>query len=146
VNAIPTSAWVEMELRSTDPSTLEALDGELLGCVRRRVAEVSDAGSGARLEVAFTPMGRRPAGSTAPGAAIVRAAAAATRALGFEPALGASSTDANLPMSLGIPAVTLGAGGEAGQAHTPREWYRNVHGPRGIARALLTLLLADGQG
>jgi hypothetical protein len=73
----------------------------------------------------------------------VRAAAAATRALGAEPRLAASSTDANLPMSLAVPALTLGAGGEAGLIHTPDEWYRNVAGPAGIQRALLTLLLTD---
>ena len=57
--------------------------------------------------------------------------------------LAVSSTDANLPMALGIPAITLGAGGEAGSAHTTSEWYRNVQGPEGILRALLTLLLMD---
>jgi acetylornithine deacetylase/succinyl-diaminopimelate desuccinylase-like protein len=146
VNAIPTSAWAEVELRSVDGDSLDRFADELHACVRDEVARVSDAGHGPRLETSFTPMGRRPAGRTAPDAALVRAAAAATRAVGVVPELGTSSTDANLPMSLGVPAITLGAGGDAGLAHTPREWYRNVQGPRGIARALLTLLLADGQG
>jgi di/tripeptidase len=91
-------------------------------------------------------MGDRPAGRTNEGALLVRAAAAATRALGAEPELAVSSTDANILMAAGVPAITLGAGGEAGLTHTPREWYRNVRGPDGIARALLTLLLADGRG
>lgn len=146
VNAIPGSAWVEAELRSVDGRALDELAEELQRCVTRAVTEVSDGGTGPRLEVDFIDMGRRPAGSTPADAPLVRAAVAATRALGVEPELGTASTDANLPMSLGIPAITLGAGGEAGLAHTPREWYRNVEGPRGIARALLTLLLADGQG
>jgi di/tripeptidase len=73
----------------------------------------------------------------------VRAAVAATRALDAEPELTVSSTDANVPMSLGIPALTLGAGGQGGGIHTTDEWYRNVRGPEGITRALLTLLLAD---
>lgn len=146
VNAIPGSAWVEVEVRSVDAAALDREERALRTCVLEAVHGVSDAGSGARLEVVLTPMGRRPAGATSADSALVRAAVAATRALGVEPELGTASTDANLPMSLGVPAVTLGAGGEAGLAHTPREWYRNVHGPRGIARALLTLLLADGQG
>ena len=58
--------------------------------------------------------------------------------------LTASSTDANVPMSLGIPAVTVGGGGEAGQAHTTDEWYRNVRGVEGVQRALYTVLLAAG--
>ena len=63
----------------------------------------------------------------------------ATRLLGVEPRLVASSTDANLPMSLGIPAITLGAGGKGGGIHTLDEWYANWRGPDGILRALLTL-------
>lgn len=146
VNAIPGSAWIEVELRSVDAEVLAHLGDELQRCVTRAVNEISDEGTGPRLEVAFSDLGQRPAGSTRADAELVRAAVAATRALGVEPELGTASTDANLPMSLGVPAITLGAGGEAGLAHTPREWYRNVNGPRGIARALLTLLLADGQG
>ena len=75
----------------------------------------------------------------------VRAATAATRALAATPELAVSSTDANIPMSLGIPAITMGAGGEAGQAHTTEEWYRNVQGPEGILRALLTMLLLENE-
>ena len=74
---------------------------------------------------------------------LVRAAVAATRALGYRPVMSSSSTDANLPMSLGVPAVTLGAGGRAGQAHTLDEWYDNEEGPEGLARALLTIVLLD---
>ncbi|MCH7891289.1 MAG: hypothetical protein IH921_07290 [Gemmatimonadetes bacterium] len=58
----------------------------------------------------------------------------------------ASSTDANLPMSLGIPAITLGAGGSAGDVHTTDEWYRNTNGSMGIQRALQTVLLVSGLG
>ena len=52
----------------------------------------------------------------------------------------------DLPMSLGIPAITLGAGGSAGEVHTTNEWYRNEDGPAGIQRALNTLLLVSGLG
>jgi di/tripeptidase len=95
------------------------------------------------IRFALESLGHRPAGATAPTSALVRAAVAATRALDAEPELTVSSTDANVPMSLGIPALTLGAGGQGGGIHTTDEWYRNVRGPEGITRALLTLLLAD---
>ena len=75
--------------------------------------------------------------------AAAMACSKACRALSATPELAVSSTDANIPMSLGIPAITMGAGGEAGQAHTTDEWYRNVQCPDGIVRALLTMLLVD---
>jgi tripeptide aminopeptidase len=67
----------------------------------------------------------------------------ASQELGVSPQLTASSTDANIPMSLGIPAITLGAGGKAGGIHTLDEWYSNWKGPEGILRALLTILYLD---
>jgi acetylornithine deacetylase/succinyl-diaminopimelate desuccinylase-like protein len=95
----------------------------------------------ASLSAEIDCIGTRPAGETPTSEPLVRAATAATRALSATPELAVSSTDANIPMSLGIPAITMGAGGEAGQAHTTEEWYRNVQGPDGILRALLTLVL-----
>jgi tripeptide aminopeptidase len=64
----------------------------------------------------------------------------ATRALGAEPEFVASSTDSNVPLSLGIPAITIGVGGESGGIHTTEEWYENVAGPEGIERTLLIIL------
>ncbi len=85
-------------------------------------------------------IGDRPPGATDPDSALVEAAVEATRVVGRRPELVASSTDANIPMARGIPAITMGAGGEAGKAHTPEEWYRNERGPEGVFRALLTLV------
>lgn len=144
VNAIPTEAWVEFEVRSEAEVELSRMDLEIRSILDRIVVrDLHDRGAG--LELTLDRLGRRPAGGTAPHHPVVEAALAATRALGVDPELALSSTDANLPMSLGVPAITLGAGGNAGQAHTPDEWYRNEKGPDGIARALLTLLLLDGR-
>jgi len=74
----------------------------------------------------------------------VRSAVDATRALGTEPELAASSTDANVPISLGIPAIALGAGGVAGDTHRPSEWYENTDGSLGLVRALLVLAAMAG--
>ena len=93
-----------------------------------------------RVELTIEVIGDRPAARTEPTSPLVRAAVAATRSVGVDPELAISSTDSNIPMSLGIQAVTMGAGGEAGSAHTTEEWYRNESGPDGIVRALLTLL------
>jgi acetylornithine deacetylase/succinyl-diaminopimelate desuccinylase-like protein len=94
----------------------------------------------------ITELGRRPAGATPQDAPLVQAAIRATRLVGVDPALSSSSTDANVPMALGVPAITMGAGGRAGGIHTLDEWYSNWKGPEGILRALLTLLLLDRHG
>ncbi|MGH7574336.1 MAG: M20/M25/M40 family metallo-hydrolase, partial [Longimicrobiales bacterium] len=75
---------------------------------------------------------------------IVRAARAATRNVGVRPELIAASTDANVPIALGIPAIALGAGGESGRSHTTDEWFSNERGAEGIQRVLLTLLALAG--
>ncbi|MBT8337072.1 MAG: M20/M25/M40 family metallo-hydrolase [Gemmatimonadetes bacterium] len=142
VNAIPTEAWVEFEVRSEAEVELSRMDLEIRSILDR---VISPSGRSRRrvLSLDLAILGRRPAGVTSERHPLVQAAVAATSAVGATADLGLSSTDANFPMSLGIPAITIGAGGDAGQAHTPDEWYRNVDGPAGIFRALLTVLLAD---
>ncbi len=81
-----------------------------------------------------------PGGQDRSGERLVQSALAATRAVEATPELAVSSTDSNIPMALGIPAVTIGAGGEAGLAHTLDEWCHNEGGPEGVLRALLTVL------
>ncbi|MGW8266813.1 MAG: M20/M25/M40 family metallo-hydrolase, partial [Longimicrobiales bacterium] len=95
------------------------------------------------LQLVVRDLGRRPAGVVREEAPLVKAAVRATRTLGFDPELVSASTDANVPMSLGIPAITLGAGGQAGGIHTLDEWYSNWKGPEGILRTLLTLALLE---
>ncbi|MDE2773881.1 MAG: M20/M25/M40 family metallo-hydrolase [Gemmatimonadota bacterium] len=143
VNSIPQDAWVEVEIRSESRPELDRLEAE----VRTRADEAlhavdRGAATGRRdLKLTVEVIGDRPVGRTDSDALLVRAAVAATRAVGAAPQLDVSSTDANIPMSLGIPAVTMGAGGVAGLAHTTEEWYRNERGPEGLLRALLTLMM-----
>lgn len=133
INAIPREAWIQADLRSEGAGELLALEEELLRVCR--------AETGADLQLKVEEMGRRPAGLTHLEEPLVEACMEATRAVGAEPVPCAASTDANLPMSLGIPALAVGAGGTGGGVHTPDEWYRNKEGPEGILRALLTVLL-----
>lgn len=143
VNAIPQESWAEVEVRGADEEALQAMEADLRAAFSHAVEAVNaEAAPGsALLELGVQPMGVRPAGSTPGDAPLVQAAAAATVALGVNPEAVLSSTDANVAMALGVPAVTLGAGGEAGSAHTTDEWYRNDGGPEGIVRALLTLVV-----
>jgi tripeptide aminopeptidase len=138
INAIPQNAWMEIDTRSAGTDGLDRLESE----IRAAAAGVVAGQEGVTVEV--TIVGDRPAGRTDRDSLLVRAAVAATEALGGEPLLALSSTDANVPMALGIPALTLGCGGEAGKAHTTREWYRNVRGPDGLVRILHTVLLTAG--
>ncbi len=142
INSIPADAWFEVDLRSTAPAMLDRYDRELHQLARAAMDAENDRrveGSGP-LSVAVTRIGDRPCGEVPDDHPLVRAAIEATRAAGREPELAAASTDANVPISLGIPAVSLGAGGRGGDAHTPHEWYENADGPLGVARAMALLL------
>ena len=146
VNTIPNEAWAELDLRSESKQHLEVAEERVRATLKRSLHEEN---SGARddsqrLGLKIELIGVRPSGATPRDSLLVEAAVAATGMFGVEADLIASSTDANLPMSLGIPAITLGAGGEAGGAHTLNEWYRNKGGPDGICRALYTALLVTG--
>ncbi|MDX2185170.1 MAG: M20/M25/M40 family metallo-hydrolase [Gemmatimonadaceae bacterium] len=146
INAIASDAWLEVDVRSTSETVLDRLDREL-----RRIAAASAetetsrgvAGSG-RIAVTVDVIGARPAGSLDARHELVQAAYAATRAIGKEPVPATASTDANVPLSLGIPAVAIGAGGDGGGAHTVDEWYDNRGGARGVARALGVIVAAAG--
>lgn len=146
VNSIAMSAAMDVDMRSESQAALDSLEAR----VRRAVQAGVDAeherwpGPGSRLSVAWQEIGKRPAGAQPDTAAIVRAAVGAARQLGFLPAIVASSTDANYPIALGIPAVTLDGGGTGGGAHSLGEWYED--GPSGWKgpqwALLLTLALA----
>ena len=143
VNTIPDHAWLEVDLRSTDPAMLDRYERELRGAVRSACDEENGRrGRGTpALGATIEPIGSRPCGVTDADHPRVRAALDATRLVGREPELATASTDANVPISLGIPAIAIGAGGRGGDVHTASEWFDNVDGSRGVARAL-TLLAA----
>ncbi|MGB1840453.1 MAG: M20/M25/M40 family metallo-hydrolase [Longimicrobiales bacterium] len=138
INAIPQEAWLEVDTRSSVGAHLDGLQDQLRACVDQEV------GRRPELHATIEVVGDRPGGHTAEDEALVQAALEATRHRGRIPQLALSSTDANVPMARGIPALTLGCGGDAGLAHTTDEWYRNVNGPDGPVRALHTILLYAG--
>jgi tripeptide aminopeptidase len=129
VNSIPFEASAEIDLRSESADALRELDGKVRSILDSALAAENarwGAGSGGRerLTLRLDTIGLRPAnGTQTERSAIVAAAIASGRALGFTPEPHASSTDANLPMSLGIPAIAIGFGGRSGDAHALTEWY-----------------------
>ena len=92
------------------------------------------------LNVKVDLIGERPTGETRADSPLVEVALEATRILGIAPRLDQSSTDSNLPISLGIPAITLGAGGSSGSSHSLDEWYDPRERDLGLKRGLLVIL------
>lgn len=146
VNAIPEDGWLEVDLRSTSTAMLDRLDAELRAA--GRAAESEENARRQRgtppLSLAIDIIGDRPSGETSDRHPLVLAALEATRLVGREPELTTASTDANVPISLGIPAIAIGGGGRGGDAHTPAEWFENADGRLGLARALGIVVAAAG--
>lgn len=144
INAIPGEAIVELDLRSVAQETVDRLGAQVTAIVQSAGAEENArrARGTPPLEVAIERLGDRPAGETPADDPLVVAALEATRLIGREPEEAAASTDANVPIALGIPAVALGGGGRGGDAHTPAEWFENAEGTLGIARALTVVCAA----
>lgn len=139
LNSIPQDAWLDLDLRSEDPRALAQLDVTVRAALERAADDENRSRTAGtpplRLELRL--VGDRPCGITPRAHPLVQAAIAANRALGRDAELATASTDANAPIALGIPAIALGAGGKAGDAHLTTEWFENVEGTLGIVRALL---------
>src|SRR5262245_16587419 len=124
INAIPTDVRMDVDLRSESCAELQKIDAAFLRILREAAEEENAARSTKEGSISVDPklIGERPCGATALDDPIVQAAAAAVRAFDGTPAFTFSSTDANIPMSLGIPAITIGRGGPGGRQHSPDEW------------------------
>jgi len=145
VNSIPHEAWAEVDLRSGDPDRVSVLDEALHRAVADALAaENAQRQEGEPLTVAMERVGTRPAARGQVNQVLVRRAVAALGLLGLEAKLGISSTDANLPLSIGVPAVTLSRGGESRRNHSLDECWRNVDAHQSVQAALLTLLAEAG--
>ncbi len=146
VNAIPEDGWFELDLRSASAAVLDRVDTEVRAAVSSAEgSENARRAAGTRpLSVAIDIIGDRPGGEIPADDPLVVAALDATRLVGREPDLATASTDANVPISLGIPSVALGAGGRGGDTHTVGEWYDNTDGTIGLARALTVVVTAAG--
>jgi tripeptide aminopeptidase len=145
VNAIPFEVWMEVDMRSSDPAALGSLDAKFHRAVDAAVAE-ENARWGAQQTVTAVNelVGDRPVGLTPATAPIVQTAQAVARVLGLDASLGEGSTDANVPMSLKIPAITIGGGGRSSDSHAPGEAFDSTDSWKGTQNAvLLTLALAQ---
>jgi acetylornithine deacetylase/succinyl-diaminopimelate desuccinylase-like protein len=146
LNSIPDSAWLEVDLRSTSLAMLEEHDR-----IFREIVRVATLDENSRRYRGTPPLssevlqiGDRPSGETPMDHPLVEIAIEATRLIGRAPELATASTDANVPISLGIPAIGIGAGGRGGDAHTEEEWFDNAGAQVGVARALGIVVGAAG--
>lgn len=148
VNSIPDRVHVDIDMRSKDQAALQRLERRFMAIVAEAVAAENHARSTEHGSVAATPelIGDRPAGSTPADHPMVRHALESRRLFGIAPRLDYSSTDSNIPMSLGVPAVTIGAGAGGGRSHSLEEYIDVPREPflRGLSAGLALLIAAAG--
>ena len=145
INSIAFESWMEIDMRSGNQDKLDDVDAILQASIEQALQEENTARlDGPELTVDVERVGTRAAAKGDDQAPIVQRAMAATESFGIEPQLQISSTDANLPISKGIPAVTMSRGGVSGNSHAPEEWWQNVDGHIGIQIGLITLLAEAG--
>jgi acetylornithine deacetylase/succinyl-diaminopimelate desuccinylase-like protein len=141
VNTIAAEASMLLDLRSNSPEELSKLEEKALAMLNEAADEENEHWKSDAIQVDIKLVGDRPAGTQSSEAIIVQAALASTEAIGFAPELSQpSSTDANVPISLGIPAVTLSGGGASGGAHTLEEWFDPTDAHYGVQRVFLAIL------
>jgi tripeptide aminopeptidase len=141
VNAIPAGARAKVDIRSESNEKIEQLVAALQNAVVRAEEAENARATGAKITARVREIGSRPAARLPNDAPIVARVRAVDAHLGIRSRLDCASTDANIPLSMGIPAVCIGAGGQGGGAHTTAEWYRSDGRDLGLKRVLLTLAL-----
>ena len=153
VNSIPDRATIKVDLRSESEGELDHLEAALREAIQAGVDEemaaardrgITGREPNGKLEIKLRVLGLRPAGELAETSPLLAAVREADRYLGNRSHRERSSTDANIPLSLGIQAISIGAGGRAGGAHTLSEWYDATGRELGLQRILLTLLGVAG--
>ena len=146
INAIPQAARAKVDIRSESNPKLDELVDQLTNAVDRARDAENQRATGGRVSSKLKEIGSRPAAALPEPAQILNYLRAVDAHLGIRSHLDTSSTDANIPLSLGIPAVAIGAGGVGGGAHTTQEWFRPEGRDLGLKRIFLALLLLMRNG
>jgi len=147
VNSVPHEARLKVDIRSESEGELTRLESALRECVSAGVRDEMDSArdrSKGKLEWKVELLGSRPGGELAADSALLAALRAADEYVGNQSRIERSSTDANIPLSVGIEAISIGAGGNGGGAHSLQEWYDSTGREAGLKRALLTILGVSG--
>jgi tripeptide aminopeptidase len=146
VNSIPARAAVKVDLRSEDEAQVDKMERSLRDAMQAGAKDEMAAarGSNDSLQVEFRSLGSRPAGKLPENSPLLETLRSVDRFLGNRSRLERSSTDANIPLSLGIPAVSLGGGGRGGGSHTLAEWYDPSGRELGLKRLFLAIVALAG--
>jgi len=147
VNSVPHEARLKVDIRSESEGELTRLESALRECVSAGVRDEMDSArdrSKGKLEWKVELLGSRPGGELVADSALLAALRAADEYVGNQSRIERSSTDANIPLSVGIEAISIGAGGNGGGAHSLQEWYDSTGREAGLKRALLTILGVSG--
>ncbi len=150
VNSIPAKALAKLDLRSEDGEILEELAGLLTNSVERALEGENKRARASRISGKIRELGARPGGKLDPNSLLLRAVQSTDSYLQIRSRINCASTDANIPLSLGLPAVSVGTGGQGGGAHTTQEWFHPEGRELGLRRILLILAvlgteLSDGE-
>jgi tripeptide aminopeptidase len=141
INAIPPLARAKVDIRSESNEKMDELVAQLNTAVERSQEVENQRATGGKISARVKEIGSRPAALLAEGAAILNYVKAVDAHLGIRSRPDCASTDANIPLALGIPAVSIGAGGTGGGAHTAEEWFHPEGRDLGLKRILLVLIL-----
>jgi acetylornithine deacetylase/succinyl-diaminopimelate desuccinylase-like protein len=141
INSIPFESSMLIDIRSIEPNRLNDMEEILFNSMQKALKEQNDMKrSGSDLTLTINKIGNRPSGKVEESVPLIQRTIVATQYMGVEPRLTIGSTDSNIPISIGVPAVTIGRGGEGGGAHSLDEWWINKDGYKSIQLALLILL------
>jgi acetylornithine deacetylase/succinyl-diaminopimelate desuccinylase-like protein len=139
INSIPSSAHAKIDIRSESTSKINELSALLTASVERALESENERSTSGKVTAKVKEIGSRPGGQLAENAPLLHLIRAVDAHLGIRARLDCASTDANIPLSLGMPAICIGAGGQGGGAHTPGEWFHPEGREFGLRRVLLTL-------
>ena len=145
INSIPFESIMEIDIRSIEPKRLDAMEVILKEAVKKALAHQNDLKrQGPDLTVKIDKIGNRPSGELSDTLPLIQRTLAATTHFGAKPFLTRGSTNSNIPITKGIPSVTIGRGGNGGKAHSLGEWWVNEEGYKAIQLALLIVLSETG--
>ncbi len=145
INSIPFKSSMQIDIRSIEPNRLNDMEEILHNSMNEALDKQNEIKRiGPDLKLTINKIGNRPSGKVDESVALIQKSIVATQYMGIEPRLTIGSTDSNIPISLGFPAVTIGRGGDGGGAHSLDEWWLNKDGYKSIQLALLILLSESG--